>query len=157
MSRISGGSATALSSDIEIGAVEIKDATTDTRAVVGSNGLYVDVRSIQTGKNLVSTGGSASLSGNNIIVAAGTNRLKVYAFSLSTISTTPVICIFQSGASGTELWRVILQTPDSVAGGANLAVQPPAWLFATDSATPLNLNLSTAVTVHWSVSYFDES
>lgn len=30
--------------DIEIGAVEIKDATTDTRATVGANGLYVDVR-----------------------------------------------------------------------------------------------------------------
>jgi hypothetical protein len=31
--------------DIEIGAVEIKDATTDTRAVVGANGLAVDVKS----------------------------------------------------------------------------------------------------------------
>lgn len=30
--------------DVEIGAVEIKDATTDTRAVVGSNGLAVDVK-----------------------------------------------------------------------------------------------------------------
>lgn len=31
-------------SDISIGAVEIKDATTDTRAVVGANGLSVDVK-----------------------------------------------------------------------------------------------------------------
>jgi uncharacterized coiled-coil protein SlyX len=31
--------------DIEIGAVEIKDGTSDTRATVGANGLYVDVRS----------------------------------------------------------------------------------------------------------------
>lgn len=30
--------------DISIGAVEIKDATTDTRATVGANGLYVDVQ-----------------------------------------------------------------------------------------------------------------
>ena len=30
--------------DIEIGAVEIKNATDDTRATVGANGLYVDVR-----------------------------------------------------------------------------------------------------------------
>lgn len=109
------------------------------------------------GRTLVSTGGSISSSGNNTIVAAGTNKLKVYAFSLSTVSTTVVTCIFQSGSSGTELWRVILQTPSSVAGGANLAVSPPAWLFNTASATLLNLNLSAAVTVHWSVSYFDES
>lgn len=30
--------------DIEIGAVEIKDSTTDTRATVGANGLHVDVQ-----------------------------------------------------------------------------------------------------------------
>lgn len=109
------------------------------------------------GKTLLSAGGSASSSGNNTLIAAGSNRLKVYAFSLSTVSTTAVTCIFQSGASGTELWRVILQTPASVAGGANLVVQPPAWLFATASATLLNLNLSAAVAVNWSVSYFDEA
>lgn len=116
-----------------------------------------NILAIDAGKTLLSAGGSASSSGNNTLVAAGTNRLKVYAFSLSTISTTAVTCIFQSGASGTELWRVRLQTPDLVAGGANLVVQPPAWIFATASATLLNLNLSAAVTVHWSVSYFNEA
>ena len=109
------------------------------------------------GKTLLSAGGSASSSGDNTIVAAGTNKLKVYAFSLSTVSTTAVTCIFKSGAGGTELWRVILQTPASVAGGANLVVQPPAWIFATASATLLNLSLSAAVAVNWSVSYFDEA
>ena len=108
------------------------------------------------GKTLVSAGGQASGLGNNTLVAAGTNRLKVYAFSLTVVSTTAVTCIFQSGASGTELWRVTLQTPSGVAGGANLAVSPPAWIFATASATALNLNLSAVVAVDWSVSYFDE-
>lgn len=37
--------------DLQIGAVEIKNATDDTRAVVGANGLYVDVRNIQAGTN----------------------------------------------------------------------------------------------------------
>ena len=37
-------SVTLTTGDIEIGAVEIKNATDDTRAVVGANGLYVDVR-----------------------------------------------------------------------------------------------------------------
>lgn len=35
-------------SDIEIGAVEIKNATDNTRATVGSNGLYVDVRALNS-------------------------------------------------------------------------------------------------------------
>lgn len=126
---------------------------------VGATGTGVQrvVLASDAGKTLVSKGGSASSSGDNTLVVAGSARLKVYAFSLSTVSTSVVTCIFQSGASGTELWRVILQTPASVAGGANLVVQPPAWLFATASATLLNLNLSAAVTVHWSVSYFDEA
>ena len=109
------------------------------------------------GKTLQSAGGVVSSSGNNTLVGAGTNKLKVYAFSLSIISTTAVTCIFQSGAGGTELWRVRLQTPTDVAGGANLAISPPAWLFATANATLLNLNLSAAVSVHWAVAYFDEA
>jgi hypothetical protein len=122
------------------------DATT--QRVVQSNGA---------GKTLLSTGGSASSSGNNTLVSAGTGRLKVYAFSLTTTSATAVTCIFQSGTGGTELWRVVLQAPTSVSVGANLAVTPPAWLFATASATLLNLNLSVAQTVNWSVSYYDEA
>src|SRR3990167_3856409 len=117
----------------------------------------VDVTSLSHGKTILSAGGQASSSGNNTLVAAGTNKLKVFAFSLSTVSTTAVTCIFQTGAGGATLWRVVLQTPASVAGGANLAVSPPAWLFATASATLLNLNLSAAVAVEWSVSYVDEA
>lgn len=40
-----------LTSDVEIGAVEIKNSTDDTRATVGANGLYADVRVIQSGTN----------------------------------------------------------------------------------------------------------
>lgn len=121
---------------------------TGTRRVVQANGA---------GKTILSTGGSASTSGSNTLVAAGTNKLKVFAFSLSTTSTTAMTCIFQSGTGGTELWRVVLQAGTSVSTGANLAVSPPAWLFATGSATLLNLNLSSGNAVHWSVSYFDEA
>jgi hypothetical protein len=121
---------------------------TGTRRVVQANGA---------GKTILSAGGSASASGNNTLVAAGTNRLKVFAFSLTTTSATAMTCIFQSGAGGTELWRVIIQAPSGANSGANLSVSPPAWLFATASATLLNLNLSSANAVHWSVSYYDEA
>lgn len=39
--------------DLEIGAVEIKNASDDTRATVGANGLQVDVRNIQAGTALI--------------------------------------------------------------------------------------------------------
>jgi hypothetical protein len=39
--------------DLEIGAVEIKNATDDTRAIVGLNGLHVDVRNIEAGTNII--------------------------------------------------------------------------------------------------------
>lgn len=51
--------------DIEIGAVEIKNSTDDTRATVGANGLYVDIRnsslsitSIGHGVKTVTTAGT---------------------------------------------------------------------------------------------------
>lgn len=115
------------------------------------------VQSNDSGKTLVSAGGSVNSNGNNTLISAGTNKLKIFAFSLSTTSSTAVTCIFQSGASGTELWRVLLQAPSSVSTGANLAVTPPAYLFATAAATLLNLNLSSGQTIHWSCSYYDEA
>lgn len=107
------------------------------------------------GKTIVNAGGSVSSSGDTTLIAAGTNKLKVFAFSLSTISTTAVTCIFKS--NGIELWRLVLQAPSGAATGANLAVTPPAFIFATTAATALVLNLSSAQTVHWSAAYFDEA
>jgi len=119
-------------------------------------GVQRIVQANDAGKTLVSKSGSAASNGNNTLVVAGTNRLKVHAFSLSTSSTTALTVKFQDGASGTDLWSVLLQAPTSVTTGANLAVSPPAWLFATSSATLLNLNLSSANPVQWSISYVDE-
>jgi len=45
--------ATINTGDIEIGAVEIKNATDDTRATVGANGLYVDIRNVQAGTSII--------------------------------------------------------------------------------------------------------
>lgn len=54
------GTTATLAGDIEIGAVEIKNATDDTRATVGANGLHVDVRSLPAGgaTDAVLTGGA---------------------------------------------------------------------------------------------------
>lgn len=116
------------------------------------------VQNNSTGKTILSAGGSCNTSGNNTLIAAHASlKHKIFAFSLTTTSTTAVTCIFQSGAGGTELWRVVLQAATSTSTGANLSVSPPAWLFETAAATLLNLNLSGAITVHWSASYFAEA
>lgn len=114
------------------------------------------INTLSSDRVLLSAGGSASSSGNNTLISAGTKRLKVYAFSLTTTSSTALTCIFQSGAGGTELWRVVLMAPSGANAGANLSVAPPAFLFGTATSTLLNLNLSSANAVNWSVSYFNE-
>lgn len=109
------------------------------------------------GKTVLSTGGSAASSGNNTLISAdATKRIKVKAFSLTTASTTAMTCIFQDGASGTELWRCLLQASTGTSTGANLSVSLPDFLFATTANTLLNLNISSANAIHWSVSYILE-
>lgn len=107
-------------------------------------------------KNIITISGTAAASGNNQIIAAGSSRIKVCAYSLTTASTTAMTCLFQSGASGTEIWSVLLQAITGSTTGANLAVPAPAWIFATSTATSLNLNLSSANTIRYSISYFIE-
>lgn len=102
---------------------------------------------------------SGTLSATQVtLVLAGSNKTKVYAFSLTTTSTTGVICAFHHGSqAGPELWRVLLQAPSGANSGANLAVSPPAHIFATPSAGNLILFLSSAVRVDFSVAWFDEA
>lgn len=55
------------SGDIEIGAVEIKNSTDDTRATVGANGLYVDLRtSLPAGTNNIGDVDIASITNASI-------------------------------------------------------------------------------------------
>lgn len=119
----------------------------------------VDVLTMNHGKTLKTLSGvTDGASGNKTLVSAvASNKIKVFAFSLSMESATSQTCIFQSGAGGTELWRLILRAPNNTTTGANLATSVPGHLFETAVNTLLNLNLSAAVAVHWSVAYFEEA
>ena len=132
-------------------------AGTATAVGVGASsaGTARVVQANDSGKTIQSKAGTASSSGDNTIISAGTNKLKIKAFSLTTTSTSSVTCIFKSGA--TVLWQVVLQAPTGVSVGANLVVPAPDYIFSTASATLLNLNLSAAQTIHYSVSYYDEA
>lgn len=137
----------------------IRDAAGNERGanVDSSNRLSVSVDGVVAdfGRTLQSAGGAVSASGDNIIINPGAGKQKIYAFSISTLSTTAITAIFKGGS--TELWRAVLQAPTNVSTGANLAVTPPGYLFAAASGASVYLNLSGAATINWSASYFTEA
>src|SRR3990167_6310631 len=112
---------------------------------------------VSLNRSLSSSSGTLSATTGTVLIA-GSGKSKVSGFSLTTTSTTGVICSFHAGGiAGTELWRVLLQAPSGANAGSNLAISPPAHLFATASNGTLTLNLSAAVRVDFSVAYFDEA
>ncbi|MEW6214544.1 MAG: hypothetical protein AB1478_04975 [Nitrospirota bacterium] len=100
---------------------------------------------------------TGSISATTAIVAAVTGKkIKVFAYSLIMSSTTAVTCTFNNGAAGTALWTVPLQALSGTISGANLAVSIPSFLFATGAGVLLELALSAAVSVTYSISYWDD-
>ena len=66
------------------------------------------------------------------------------------------IAKFTDGA-GNEKWRYALQAQSAGIAGANLAVTPPAYLFATGVGNTLCLITDSGSLIHYSISYFKES
>ena len=114
---------------------------------------------------VLSAGDPVAVSGANTVVSPEASRnINVYAFSLTTtaqVHISPRFSIGQTGGAGanpaTVLWRVALQAPTQGIAGANLAVTPPGYLFATGVGNTLALYLDSGSLVHYSVSYFKES
>lgn len=98
--------------------------------------------------------------GLQLVAPSANASFKVFAFSLQTTGVASMVARFTNGAgSATEYWRGLI-TPASSSStglGANLAVQPPGYLFATGVSTTLALHLDTGTLVHYSVSYIKES
>lgn len=93
--------------DVEIGAVEIKDATSDTRATVGANGLHVDVRpnsGVFQG-NVTLTGSANQLSANqsskNVTIQADPSNVGNVKIGTSAIDATHYMYILSPGSSAT--------------------------------------------------------
>lgn len=100
-----------------------------------------------------------SVSGVTLVSPSANYSFKVFAIGLTTTAQAHLVAKFTNGAgtSPTEYWRYGLQAPSAGIAGANLAVPPPAYLFATGTSTTLSLVLDTASLVHYSVSYIKES
>lgn len=125
------------------GDVSIKDYDKLLKAIKDSKTLPAK----EFNKPLLSKSGSVSNSGVTRLVSGD---LKVYAFTLSTTSTDEVVVKFQSGE--TDIWSLVLQSPKDIATGANLAINPPSYLFSCEKE--LNISLSRKADVKWAVSYY---
>ena len=85
-----------IAGDVEIGAVEIKDSTTDTRATVGTNGLYVDA---QNRTLAVTFQDSATVAANGVSIPVG--AYKNLTIEIYGTSTTRTVTFYGKGPSGT--------------------------------------------------------
>lgn len=109
-------------------------------------------------QSLEGSASGVSASGNTIKSPISGRVIKVYAINLTTTAQAHVTAKFGDGGDGgTKFWRYALQAPSQGIAGANLAVSPPGYLFATAAGSTLALHLDTASLVHFSVSYFLES
>lgn len=109
---------------------------------------------------IVTTGtfNGVSTLGKTIAGPTTSRVLKIFAIALSTTAQVHTVAKFTNGAgTAVEFWRYALQAPSQGIAGANLAVSPPGYLFATAAGATLALVLDTASLVHYSVAYFEET
>lgn len=103
-----------------------------------------------------STLGNNSTSSTIVSSAAGI-RHKVFAYSITSTAQAVNTLSFASSLA-TPIWQMQMQSMSSGITGANLAVTPPAWLFATAAADPLVFKITGSTgTYHVSFSYFSEA
>lgn len=133
------------------------DANSKQMGIPGNPVFVTQSGVVNVGRNLLSVQGVVTASGVNQLLPADANfKIKVFAFSITTLSTTPLIWQFQDG-SANNLWGGVAQAPTNVNIGANLSVTPPAWLFDTPLNSALNLALGFGFPVYYSIAYFKEA
>lgn len=159
--------------DLTAGTVTIGSGSTGTLGIhLGSTGGTLIIKPDPAGTfftnaantaNIFTVAGSTSgvsPSGVTLVSPSANASFKVFAFSLQTTGIVSVVARFTNGGgSATEFWRglVTANQTSSTPIGANLAIQPPGYLFATGVSVTLALHLDTSTLVHYSVSYFKES
>ncbi len=154
------------------GTINVSNLTSGTVAISAKDGTFavyfspsrpVVLADNQHTSSIFTISGSTSgvsVSGVNLVAPSASYNFKVFAYSIQTTGAVSLNARFVngSGASQTEFWRPLV-TASGVTGGqgANLAVAPPGFIFATGTNTSLNILLDTATLTHYSVSYIKES
>ena len=127
-----------------------------TRPATNAQGLAVRTVLNDIQSTCFSTLGNNSTSSTIVSSAAGV-RHKVFAYSItSTVQAVNTLSFASSLAN--PIWCVQMQSISSGISGANLAVTPPAWLFATEVASPLVFKITGSTgSYHVAFSYFSEA
>ncbi len=141
----------AANSGVDIGDVDVlsqpaRDRLTDNMGVaLQTDAILSDTTSLTPQFATI----DAASSGDNQLVAAGTNKIRVLALMM--VAAGDVNVRFESGAGGTALSGQMNLTTNS---GFTLPFNPLGW-FETASATALNLELSAATSVDGMLVYVD--
>ena len=127
-----------------------------TRPSTGAQGIAIRTILNDLQSTAFSTIGNGSTSSTIVSSVAG-QRVKVYAYSItSTVQAVNTLTFASSLAN--PIWHIAMQAFSSGISGANLAVTPPAWLFATAAAEPLVFKVTgTTGSYHLSFSWFTEA
>jgi hypothetical protein len=129
---------------------------TTTRPSTGAQGLVVRHVLNDLQSTCFSTLGNNSTSSTIVSSAAGL-RHKVFAYSITSTAQAVNTLSFASSLAN-PIWVMQMQSISSGITGANLAVSPPAWLFATEVASPLVFKIGPSTgTYHVSLSWFSEA
>lgn len=127
-----------------------------TRPSTGAQGLVVRTVLNDLLSTCFSTLGNNSTS-STVVSSVAALRHKVFAYSITSTAQAVNTLSFASSLAN-PIWCVQMQSMTSGITGANLAVSPPAWLFATEAASPLVFKVTgTTGTYHVAFSYFSEA
>ena len=130
--------------DIEIGAVEIKDATSSTRAAVGSDGLHVDVQA-----TVLPTDAATEDKQDDIITAINEKQSDIASYQTNDIddgdTTTDVVYIGLEKDDGTWCMKKIDETTSAL----------PTFQYATVANNVGTTNYSDAFTNRATLTYQD--
>ena len=81
-------------------------------------------------------------------------NFKIFAIALTTTAQVQnVVQLHNGGEAETEFWRYALQAPTAGIAGANIAVSPPSYIFATGTSTTLAIQADASSLIHYSISF----
>lgn len=124
-----------LAGDLSIGAVEIKDATTDTRAAVGANGLAVDAYINKIDQSVAESVTLSPLYGNQDVAVPGT------AEPLMASSTKVIMAVVFAKSTNTS--PVYVGTAAVDKDSSKQMILQPGATVSIDAPLGFNFNLAS--------------
>ena len=135
------------------GGVEGSTTTPSTGSVLGLN-----VRTVQpSGRESTSVLANIGTAGGSTEVISSVTGLRRFVYAFSVMSTVTDISSVAFTSSNKERWGLLLGTQSSGITGANLAVAPPGFLFASDAGEDINLTASSTGLYRVSLAWFTEA